>query len=210
MPEISNATLPTWATPAVTDPQAMPDLKLPLGCSLIFQPAPEIMAQVYALRVQAWRARTQAFPEMDEWRDEHDDHGLHWVVIARNRDAQQVAIAAARMTIHARLAEVPSAEIYDGLLPADLPGPIASINRLVVSKDYAGQGLSRVLDQARIAFARLKGCNCVIGGTSAGIRRHDDLLAQGFVALGKAQPYRDGPLATVKQSRGGICSILRL
>jgi len=190
----------------------MPDLELPAGCRLVFQPEPEIMAQVYALRVQAWRARTQAFPAMDEWRDAHDDHGLHWVITARSGDAQQVAVAAARMTIHARLAEVPSAEIYDGLLPPDLPGPIASINRLVVSKDYAGQGLSRVLDLARIAFARSKGCHCIIVETFAGIRRHDDLLAQGFVALGQTMPYREGPLAKVKDLRGGaeICSILRL
>lgn len=189
--------------PAVADTDIEPAIELPKGCSLVFQPAPEFMEQVYALRVQAWRARTQAFPEIDQWRDDYDVGALHWVIIKQTDDAPPVAIAAARMTIHARLAEVPSAEIYDGLRPADLPGPIASINRLVVAKDWAGQGQTQVLDRARIVYARSEGCHCLVGRTSAGVRRHDDLLTQGFVALGQAQPYRDGPLAKVKDLGGG-------
>jgi GNAT superfamily N-acetyltransferase len=182
---------------------AQPEFQLPPGCKLYFQPAPEFMTQVYTLRVQAWRARTQAFPDMDEWRDDYDDVALHWAIVTQTTAGVPLAVAAARMTIHAQLSEVPSAEIYDGLLPVDLPGPIASINRLVVAKHFAGQGLSQILDAARIAYARSQECHCVVVETFAGMRRHDELLRQGFVALGQARPHRDGPLAVVKDCRGG-------
>jgi GNAT superfamily N-acetyltransferase len=189
--------------PVVAEQPVAPTPHLPPGCQLIFQPSPDIMAQVYALRVQAWRARTQAFPNIDEWRDDNDADALHWAIVAQTGDAPPLAIAAARMTIHARLADVPSAEIYDGLLPADLPGPIASINRLVVARDHAGRGLSQVLDHARIAFAREAACRCMIGRTLAGARRRAELQAQGFVALGEARPYHHGPLATFTERQHG-------
>lgn len=161
---------------------------LPPACELVFQPSPDIMEQVFALRVQAWRARTSAFPEMDTWRDDFDDVAYHWVVLHQDPGQSAVAVAAARMTIHQSLAEVPNAEIYDGLLPPDFPGPIASINRLVVAKAFAGQGLPHVLDTVRMDFARHNGCSAIIGETFAGMRRHDDLLQKGFVALGMAKP----------------------
>jgi hypothetical protein len=40
------------------------------------------------------------------------------------------------------------------------------------------------------------------------MRRHDELIAKGFVPLGKAKSYRDGPLAQVKEKRGGTDMLL--
>lgn len=68
---------------------------LPPACELVFQPAPDIMEQVFALRVQAWRARTSAFPEMDTWRDDFDDDAYHWVVLFHNPGRATVVVAAA-------------------------------------------------------------------------------------------------------------------
>jgi hypothetical protein len=131
----------------------MTEFTLPDNRRLIAQPSPDIMDQVYRLRVSAWRARTNAFPAMDVWRDAYDDNALHWAIVAQEPGQLDSVIASARMTIHSALSEVPNSEIYDGLLPADLPGPIASINRLVVANAYAGQGLPHILDMTRIHYA---------------------------------------------------------
>jgi GNAT superfamily N-acetyltransferase len=170
---------------------------LPAGCTLIEQPAAGTMAAIYRLRVAAWRARTPAFPDMPEWRDDFDDGAMHWAILHEG-----APIAAARMTIHAALADLPNAEIYTRLLPADLAGPIASINRLVVDTAWAKRGLPRILDEARVDAARTSGCRHVLGETYAGGRRPDSLAYLGFKPLGLTQSYVSGPLATVKNDRG--------
>lgn len=173
---------------------------LPEGCTLLFMPPPDVMEAVYRLRVSAWRARTDAFPDMPEWRDAYDDmpDTMHWAIIHGGEP-----VAAARMTVHAALADLPNAEIYDGILPADLAGPIASINRLVVARSWAGQGLPLVLDQARIFAAKTRGCLNIVGETYAGNNRIAHVERLGFQNLGPTAPYHAGPLAAVKNKRGG-------
>jgi GNAT superfamily N-acetyltransferase len=153
---------------------------------------------IYALRVEAWRARAPDFPDMGVWTDTYDQVARHWAIAHGGKP-----IAAARMSIHARLADVPNGEIYDKILPSDLAGPIASINRLVVHPDWAGKGLPKRLDEARIAAARQASCACVLVETYSGTKRVELLEALGFKPLGLAGPYASGPLMTVKNGGGG-------
>jgi GNAT superfamily N-acetyltransferase len=154
---------------------------------------PAILSQIYRLRVEAWQARTSDFPTMDVWTDEFDVAGRHWVVLDGG-----IPVAAARLTIHSVLSEAPNAEIYRGLLPEDLAGPIGVLTRLFVARSHAGRGITRSLDIARIDAARSCGCQHVIGETFAGLPRLDQMRSLGFEVIGQAGDYRSGPLVAVK------------
>lgn len=156
------------------------------------------LAAIYRLRVAAWRSRTDYFPDIAEWQDAYDSIGHHWAV----RDNGQI-VAAARLTIHDRLADTPSSEIYDGVLPADLAGPIAVMTRLVVARSHGGLRLSRALDLARIEHARASGCRHMLGATFAGRPRLNAVTELGFRVVGTSGPYVSGPLRQVKEMRGG-------
>lgn len=159
---------------------------------------PAILDQIYRLRVEAWRARNADFPPMETWTDAFDGTGRHWVVLEEGRP-----VAAARLTVHARLTEAPSAEIYRGLLPDDLPGPIGVLTRLVVAKSHSGRGLSRLLDLARIDAAKGSKCRYLIGETFAGLPRIAQMRDLGFDVIGRSGLYADGPLASIKSAGGG-------
>jgi hypothetical protein len=157
---------------------------------------PHILEQVYRLRVAAWRARNPDFPDMEAWTDAFDAVGRHWVVM----DAD-VPVAAARLTVHSQMAEVPSAEIYRGLIADDLPGPIGVLTRLVVAPSHGGRGLSRALDMVRITAAQKSGCRYLIGATLVGLERVQQMSTLGFDLIGKAEPYSQGPLTNLPDPR---------
>lgn len=161
---------------------------------------PAILSQVYRLRVAAWQARTSEFPAMEAWTDEFDEVGRHWVVLDDG-----VPVAAARLTIHPVLSEAPSSEIYQGLLPDDLPGPIGVLTRLFVARSHAGRGITRSLDIARIEAARSGGCRHLIGETFAGLPRTEQMRSLGFEIIGEAGSHQSGPLASVKNGGGSVC-----
>lgn len=163
---------------------------MPPGFVMIAAPDGAAMEQIYRLRARAWRARNAGFPDIERWVDERDEHSLHWCIV----DGDGVVVAAARLSIHPRFDEIPDADIYPPAL-ASLPGPIGSINRLVVCPDHGGVGLSRVLDEARLAAASKAGCRFVVGAARAGAKRLRSLEELGFRALSRAQPPTTGPLA---------------
>jgi len=157
---------------------------------------PDVLEQVYRLRVAAWRARNPDFPDIEAWTDAFDAVGRHWVVMDGD-----VPVAAARLTVHSQMAEVPSAEIYRGLIADDLPGPIGVLTRLVVAPSHAGWGLSWLLDLSRIEAARASGCRHLIGATLVGLRRIKQMTDLGFDVLGEAGPYLQGPLTGLPDPR---------
>ena len=115
-----------------------------------------LLKQVYELRVQAWRDKVEIPSDADCWVDPEDSLAQHWVVLA-----QQMVIAAARMTIHHAVEELPDREGYMGVLDV-LPAPIGSLNRCVVHPDFRHRGLSRVLDEVRISSAKSSGCRSLV------------------------------------------------
>lgn len=156
------------------------------------------LEKIYRLRVSAWQARVPHFPDIAAWTDEFDSVGLHWAIWSGDQP-----IAAARLTIHDRLQQVPHPEVFAPVLPPDLPGPIAVLTRLVVGPDHGGKGLSRLLDEVRIAHATQMGCQHVIGSTYAGQKRLAAMQAMGFEILGEAGLYASGPLRAVGANGGG-------
>jgi GNAT superfamily N-acetyltransferase len=146
--------------------------KLPLRLDEVT--SKEILEHIYKLRVDAWRTKLELPADVAVWHDRFDLRARHWAFFDGGRP-----VAAGRLTISDRLADVPDAEVYRGVLPADLGGPIGSLTRLVVHPDYRGRGLARPLDDVRITSAEVEGCACVIGSTHEQ-KRVTQLASEGF------------------------------
>ena len=158
------------------------------GYTLIEQPGPAQMEQIFHLRGYAWQSRLPDFPAPARWEDPEDNDCLHWAILHEGS-----VVAAARLSLVGSLEQVPNAEVYSHVLP-QLTGTIGSINRLVVHPAHARRGLSQWLDQARLVWADAAGAAHVVAQTSAGITRVATLLNLGFCVAGEAGAYGSGPL----------------
>jgi len=121
------------------------------------------LRQVYRLRVLAFKADGLIPPSLsssaESWRDEHDEHAIHWVV-----QREGVVVAAARICIHQALDQVPDAQLFiDTGISAE--PPIACFNRLVIAPSERGKGVSGKLDSVRIDEAVRLGCKFAVAWT---------------------------------------------
>ena len=150
-----------------------------------------LLEQVYILRVSAWRTQATIDSGIVEWRDRFDQDGRHWAFICCN-----APVAAVRLTIHDNVLDIPDAEVFDGILPADTPLPIASYNRMVVHPSHRGMGLSSRLDEVSISAARDMGAACLVGSTGSvhgNKRRVESMLRLGFNSCGCGNSYARVP-----------------
>jgi len=88
---------------------------------------------IYRLRAAVWRETgdvAQAAFADGRWSDEHDAASTHWVI----RDGEEL-VAAARLSVHERLADVPEAEEY-AAAGVRLDGRIAAPARVVVAAGF--------------------------------------------------------------------------
>lgn len=120
---------------------------------------PATLLQVQELRHLAWSSggETPEFiAKQDILRDEHDVHGVHWIVKDRGS-----VIAAARLCIHRTLVCSPDPEALVGYEDV-LRYPLASLTRLVVHPQFRGQGLASMLDEARIHYALIHHARSIV------------------------------------------------
>ena len=87
--------------------------------------------------------------------DLHDDHARHWAAFDGD-----TLVASARMCIHNLQEEIPDELNFQEV---ELPTPIATINRLVVKRNWRTRGLARQFDLCRIQAARASHAACVVG-----------------------------------------------
>jgi hypothetical protein len=133
--------------------------------------------------VAVWREEgalvEAAFPD-GRWCDEFDDISRHWVVMSGRRIA-----AAARLSVHVRLADVPEAEEY---LAAGLrlAGPIAASGRVVVAAWARRRGLAARLLDFQDQAATEAGVRHGARQASPGMRRL--LERRGWSSIGPARP----------------------
>ena len=124
---------------------------------------------IYRLRASVWRETgdiAQAAFGDGRWSDEHDPSSLHWVV---RGDAGEL-VAAARLSVHERLADVPEAEEYTAV-GLDLEGRIAAPARVVVAAAARRHGLAGRLLDAQDEAARAAGCTYAVRQSSPAMRR---------------------------------------
>jgi polyketide synthase PksL len=144
-----------------------------------------LLDHIGRLRACAWA--TFKDNATDCWQDDFELSARHWVIFDNGRP-----IAAARLSIHQRLRDVPDASIYEGVFSEPPPGPIASFNRLVVHPAYRGAGLSGEFDRVRLSAAIESGCRSAILETHSGLSRITQMHALGFQIIGASRPYPAG------------------
>jgi GNAT superfamily N-acetyltransferase len=149
-----------------------------LRIEVVQRPGLDLLRQIGHLRVRAWATEIPEAAEMDEWLDRWENEGWHWLVYQGDE-----LVAAARLSIHQALDEVPDRECFEGVFAEAPPAPLASLNRLVVAPSARGLGLSRRLDELRLDFAKAQGCRCAIGSTPME-HRVKQLVELGFVVVG--------------------------
>jgi predicted GNAT family N-acyltransferase len=138
---------------------------------------------IYRFRVAVWRQEDAlaetAFPD-GYWRDAFDDLSCHWVV-----NSGRGIAAAARLSIHQQLAEVPEAEEY---LAAGLrlEGPIAASGRVVVASWARRRGLAARLLDMQDQEAREAGVRHGVRQASPAMRRL--LERRGWSGIAPARP----------------------
>jgi GNAT superfamily N-acetyltransferase len=162
-------------------------MNAPATCAFVAQKItdPSVLERIYELRVACWRARGSAADGIASWTDAYDPDAQHWAILVGERP-----VAAARLTIHAQLCDLPDAYVCGDVLPA-LPSPIGSINRCVVDPEFQNRGLSRILDEVRISAAQRLGARCVVASVSQRHRARS-LEKAGFKFVGGGLPYTHG------------------
>jgi GNAT superfamily N-acetyltransferase len=139
----------------------------------------EFLEALSELRAVAWATELPPGEAMTDRLDEFDRRGRHWVVLQQGR-----MVAAARLTVHRDIPDVPYAQDFEGVFTRPVPPPIASLNRLVVSPAVRRQGLSRRLDVARLEAALQAGCRCAVVAVISGEHRIRTLERLGFAVAG--------------------------
>ena len=148
-----------------------------------------VLEKIGRLRVLAWSTVIPATARKTNcWLDEFELAARHWCIFHEGEP-----IAAARMTIHDRLEDVPDAEIYAGVFAVPLPTPIACFSRLVVHPDFRRRGLAQKLDDVRIAAARAAVARAAVALTPTDPRLRQ-FLALGFEPVGERVPEPAGHL----------------
>jgi len=165
----------------------------------------ELLRQIGRLRVEAWETETARAAEMPTWLDEFDQTARHWVVFREG-----TPIAAARLSVHQSLTEVPDAESYAGVFAEPPEPPIASLNRLVVHPSARGAGLSKQLDLVRLDAAESLGCCSVILSTASGPRRVSQLIGWGFELVGEGPRFHKPPLCHLPPPAVMLCRLPRI
>ncbi|MDQ6963273.1 MAG: GNAT family N-acetyltransferase [Mariprofundaceae bacterium] len=137
---------------------------------------------IAALRADIWQCEgftIQSLNKKGQWFDELDAVAIHWVIFY-----QQKLIAAARLSLHLHVKEIPYAYLFSN---HDLPltSPFALLSRLVVSKPMRRRGIAKNLDQLRIQEAQKHRANHSI--VLAAPHRVNALKKLGFIGVGKPQ-----------------------
>jgi predicted GNAT family N-acyltransferase len=165
---------------------------------------PDLLQQIGRLRVQAWETETKKAAEMVSWVDQFDRVARHWVVFDNNQP-----VAAARLSIHQSLSEVPDAESYAGVFEEPPPAAIASFNRLVVHPSARGAGLSKKLDRIRLVAANEAGCRSALLSTVSGPSRIRQLCGLGFELIGYGPRFQTPPLCYLPAPAVLLCTLPR-
>jgi hypothetical protein len=101
----------------------------------------------------------------------YDDDAFHWAIMNGN-----TIIASARMYKHYSNSILPDQHLLYSTDILKIDFPLASLIRLVVSKQFQGQGLSKLFDGIRVAKAIEIGCMsiCVLTYGNRGNKLNSD------------------------------------
>lgn len=148
------------------------------------------MAAIRELRALCWAGSYALEGSLD---DQLDARAAHWAIFAGDE-----LVAAARLTLHTTLADVPDNHLYVETDAEKLSYPLGYLSRLVVHPQMRKRGLARRLDELRIEAARSQGC--VSLGLNwnplSGLSRRAQIFAFGFASRDGERPRADGKLGS--------------
>jgi GNAT superfamily N-acetyltransferase len=132
------------------------------------------MAEIRSLRAICWEP---VYSRGGTLEDGFDHLAQHWTL-----EVGAKLVAAARLTIHENLTEVPDAHLFTGLPDIAVAFPLGYITRLVVHPDYRTRGVAMQMDRERITAAKSAGCRSIaaVWNTLSGERRRNRLRSIGF------------------------------
>jgi GNAT superfamily N-acetyltransferase len=144
-----------------------------------------VIEAIIQLRLRVWESQMAAALTRDDVTDRFDPAARHWAVF--DGDAP---VAAARLSVHDRIEDVPEAGCLAGVFASQPPAPIAFMSRLVVDAAYRGRGFGRLLDETRVRAADESGYGSLIALVFdvSGEARLRQLLARGFTDAGRGRP----------------------
>jgi predicted GNAT family N-acyltransferase len=117
----------------------------------------DLVTLTFRLRYEVYSEETTLSTQCRQQRmitDSHDEHARHWAAFEGD-----MLVASGRMCIHNVQEEIPDELNFQEI---ELPTPIATINRLVVRKNWRKLGLARQLDLCRVQAARENSAACVV------------------------------------------------
>ncbi len=135
--------------------------------------------QILELRQKVWEQTDLSHMKqvfVNGFFDEHDEEAFHWGIF----DDNKTLIASARLTKHLSIDTLPDYHLLADTSGMCLEFPLASLNRLAISKEHQKNGISDLLDQVRIAKAIDIGCVAICGMTYG--KRGRKLFENGFAA----------------------------
>ncbi len=157
------------------------------GFRLVVEAGGDLVDAIARLRVAMWQARDPGFPDgVQALRDRWDGTASHFVILHGDEP-----VAAARLTVHRRMADAPDASLYEGL-EEGAEGRAGVLSRLALAPRWAAMGFAEALDRARVEAAFRLGCTRAVVGINGSPSRLQALERLGFRAVSqRAAPVRD-------------------
>jgi hypothetical protein len=120
----------------------------------------DALEEIFRFRAAVWAGEEWLNKHQNTARlaDGYEGRARHWVVRQRGQ-----LVAAARLSLHDRVEDVPDFEVFPTGFAINILPPIASMNRLVVHPAHRCQGVATILDRLRIQVARQSGANVILG-----------------------------------------------
>jgi predicted GNAT family N-acyltransferase len=176
--------------------------KLAHELAIIKTDDPALIKRIGRLRASVWLDEGSLIPSACKdkvWLDELDSIGKHWVVMNKNE-----IVAAARLTCHEASGQIPHADEF-APYNMKLVGSYCFMSRLVVKKDYRGQGLANKLDKVRLEEANRLGMKkIIILPTKA---RVESLLKLNFYYYGESGVHPDKMVDLSIQTYVMVCDL---
>ena len=148
----------------------------------------QLLNDIGRLRYSVWLAENMKMPKDKQTLiDEIDHNAILWAIYK-----QDEIVATARLNIYNDISQSPTSYMHQEFNHLFEP-PTATFTRLVVDKQCRGLSFGKMLDNIRLAQAKLMNLKSVL--LMCPLKRAEHLQKQGYENLGKAKPSKLWPNA---------------
>lgn len=163
----------------------MPATKQLSAITVIGNPTPGQLEEVFELRVRAWRGQARFKADIRAASDRWDSISSHRLLVD---DDGRIA-GAFRFSLHQALDDLPDGGVWVTDFH-DALGPPAYYSRMFVSPEFRGRGLSEQLEALAVSEALRAGAlsvTCLAGSVVVGARRLAQMERRGWRVIGTAR-----------------------